>query len=110
MLPGYQCSSATTRRTLVLAVLLLTSHVAHSFYLPGVAPKDYLKGDLVPLFVNSLTPLGATNQQLKSVIPYDYYYERFHMCTPENNPQKQPESLGSILFGDRIFDSKYEVS
>lgn len=40
----------------------------------------------------------------------DYYNERFHFCEPEGGPRKQPESLGSILFGDRIFNSPYDVS
>jgi hypothetical protein len=39
----------------------------------------------------------------------DYYNPSFHFCEPEGGPQKQPESLGSILFGDRIFDSPYDV-
>lgn len=39
----------------------------------------------------------------------DYYNPRFHFCEPQDGPHKQPESLGSILFGDRIFDSPYDV-
>lgn len=39
----------------------------------------------------------------------DYYHPSFHFCEPEGGPHKQPESLGSILFGDRIFDSPYDV-
>lgn len=92
---------------LILALILLAP-AARAFYLPGVAPQDYTYGKPVNLFVNSLTPLGA-NQQVRSVIAYDYYYPPFHMCMPEEGPQKQPESLGSILFGDRIFNSPYEV-
>jgi hypothetical protein len=80
-----------------------------AFYLPGVAPHNYKKGDLVPLYVNSLTPIVSSNSQLKSVISYDYYYEPFHFCQPEGGPQKQSESLGSILFGDRIFNSPFQV-
>ncbi|CAG8766925.1 21324_t:CDS:2, partial [Racocetra persica] len=71
------------------------------------APHDYSLGDEVKVYVNSLTPLMGS-QQLKSLIPYDYYYKPFHFCAPEN-PQSQSESLGSILFGDRIFDSKYKL-
>ena len=36
------------------------------------------------------------------IVDYD---PRFHFCQPENGPKKQSESLGSILFGDRIFSS-----
>ncbi|ORY95586.1 hypothetical protein BCR43DRAFT_515700 [Syncephalastrum racemosum] len=79
-----------------------------AFYLPGVAPHDYAVAENVPLYVNSLTPMS--NQQVKSVVSYDYYYERFHFCQPEGGPQQQSESLGSILFGDRIFSSPFELS
>jgi transmembrane 9 superfamily member 2/4 len=33
------------------------------------------------------------------------YDPRFHFCTPPGGPKKVSESLGSILFGDRIFTS-----
>jgi hypothetical protein len=39
----------------------------------------------------------------------DYYNPQFHFCEPTAGPKKQPESLGSILFGDRIFNSPYNV-
>jgi hypothetical protein len=41
----------------VLAVLLLvgcSAQVAHSFYLPGVAPQDFKKGDAIYLKVNKV--------------------------------------------------------
>ena len=41
--------------------------------------------------------------------PDDYYHPQFHFCEPPGGPRKQPESLGSILFGDRIFNSPYDV-
>ncbi|OCH92293.1 hypothetical protein OBBRIDRAFT_824786 [Obba rivulosa] len=84
---------------------------AHAFYLPGAAPHDYAAGDNVSLFVNALTPmLGSSNNgKLKSLINYDYYNPSFHFCEPEAGPKKEPESLGSILFGDRIFDSPYDI-
>jgi transmembrane 9 superfamily member 2/4 len=37
------------------------------------------------------------------------YDPRFHFCRPANGPKKQSESLGSILFGDRIFSSPISV-
>ena len=40
----------------------------------------------------------------------DYYNPAFHFCEPDEGIKKQPESLGSILFGDRIFNSKFDVS
>lgn len=82
-----------------------------AFYLPGAAPHDYRHGETVDLFVNALTPMlaAADNAKLKSLINYDYYNPRFRFCEPEGGPAKQPESLGSILFGDRIFNSPYDI-
>ncbi|KAI9363263.1 hypothetical protein BD770DRAFT_418282 [Pilaira anomala] len=45
----------------------------------------------------------------KSVLSYDYYDKRFHFCQPEGGPKKKAESLGSVLFGDRIYTSKFEL-
>lgn len=39
----------------------------------------------------------------------DYYDERLHMCAPKDGAQKEPESLGSILFGDRVFSTPFDV-
>ncbi|KAH9041343.1 Nonaspanin TM9SF [Lactarius pseudohatsudake] len=81
---------------LVLVALVTSLVPVHGFYLPGAAPHDYGEGDKVDLFVNALTP-------------DDYYHPQFHFCEPHGGPRKQPESLGSILFGDRIFDSPYDI-
>ncbi|TXT13315.1 hypothetical protein VHUM_00682 [Vanrija humicola] len=98
---------AATTLAVVLAASSALSPVS-AFYLPGSAPHDYKQGDKVDVFVNSLSPmLGST---LKSLISLDYYDERFHFCTPPGGPVKQPESLGSILFGDRILSSAFNIS
>lgn len=89
--------------TLVLSLSL--SSLASAFYLPGVAPHDYKIGEQVTLQVNSLTP----NVLGKSVISYDFYNPQFHFCKPKDGQLEQPESIGSILFGDRIFNSPFEV-
>lgn len=95
----------------LIAAVLFSSVAApfavSAFYLPGVAPHDYETGELVTLNVNSLTPTG--NQQVESIVSLDYYNPQFHFCTPKNGTQKQSESIGSILFGDRIFNSPFEV-
>ncbi|KAF8906510.1 hypothetical protein CPB84DRAFT_1959938 [Gymnopilus junonius] len=52
---------------------------------------------------------STTNDKVKSLINYDYYNPKFRFCEPEGGPKKQPESLGSILFGDRIFNSPYGI-
>lgn len=118
--PVYQqffvCSNSTA--PVMLTVLLQIFAFAWlllpaaSFYLPGVAPKDYKKGDTIPLLVNHLTPSLVKKSKTNSktlVYSYDYYYPKFHFCKPEGGPQKQLESLGSIIFGDRIFNSPFEI-
>ncbi|OBZ67000.1 Transmembrane 9 superfamily member 1 [Grifola frondosa] len=52
---------------------------------------------------------GNDNAKLKSLINYDYYNPKFHFCEPDSGPKKEAESLGSILFGDRIFNSPYDI-
>jgi transmembrane 9 superfamily protein 2/4 len=82
-----------------------------AFYLPGVAPHDYLAGDRVDLSVNPVTPKAdGRGDQLQSVIPYNYYLDRFHFCRPAGGPVSQPASLGAILSGDRLYDSPFQAS
>lgn len=92
--------------------------ISEAFYLPGVAPTNYKKGDKIPLLVNHLAPTvrhrtsnGNGNIDMKTYIySYDYYYPKFHFCAPEGGPKKQSESLGSIIFGDRIFNSPFQIN
>ncbi|KAG5419000.1 TMN2 [Candida metapsilosis] len=97
---------------LLLALTLFS--VSSAFYLPGVAPTDYKEGQSIPLLVNHLTPALHHSSQGKGpqstyVYSYDYYYPKFHFCQPEGGPVKQSESLGSIIFGDRIFNSPFNI-
>ncbi|EJD03325.1 Nonaspanin [Fomitiporia mediterranea MF3/22] len=89
----------------------LATTFVNAFYLPGAAPRDYQPGERVELYVNALTPMIGRNDngKLKSMINYDYYNPAFHFCVPDEGIKDQPEGLGSILFGDRIFNSKYDV-
>ena len=90
---------------------LLFSSSASAFYLPGVAPTTYKKDDKVALNVNHLTPaLSAKDSQLHSVFSFDYYHPAFRFCRPAEGPKDVSESLGSILFGDRIFTSPFELN
>lgn len=91
-----------------LSLLFLLNNTA-AFYLPGVAPTSYSRGTKVPLNVNSLTPTISSDAQLHSLISFDYYKPEFHFCQPEGGPQYVSESLGSILFGDRILTSPFEL-
>ncbi|KAJ3387916.1 hypothetical protein HDU92_001745 [Lobulomyces angularis] len=85
----------------LVAPLLIA--VTTSFYLPGVAPIDYDKGASVPLFVNALSSSNT-------ILPYDFYNKEFHFCAKEANSTAVSESLGSILFGDRLYHSSLQLN
>ena len=101
-------TTTTTTTTLLFLLLLLISSInistVNAFYLPGVAPTDYALGDPVPLLVNALTSIDS-----KSLLAYDYYLPRFHFCIPKEGLEQQLESLGAILYGDRLYNSPFEV-
>ena len=93
----------------VLLTFLLVAPIS-AFYLPGVAPTSYKSEDLVPLNVNRLTPVGSNiDGTLRSVVSFDYYHPAFHFCRPDPQPKYVSESLGSIIFGDRILTSPFEL-
>ncbi|KAK1576839.1 hypothetical protein Q3G72_016906 [Acer saccharum] len=82
-------------RTLFFTLLLISS--ADSFYLPGVAPRDFQRGDALPVKVNKLS-------STKTQLPYDYYYLKY--CKPVKIVNNA-ENLGEVLRGDRIENSVY---
>lgn len=100
------------RASTVVAILALavTAGVSNAFYLPGVAPRSYVNGELLPLLVNRL-------DSTESIIPFDYYH--FDFCEMGENPYtgesepregaKVAENLGQILMGERIRHSPYEI-
>lgn len=108
---------------LAMLLLLLSSTLVSAWYLPGSAPRTYTLREQVPFTVNALQPMSAapgnpssrlpaptgagtgSSSQIKSIINLDYYDERLHFCKPEGGPQSKSESLGSVLFGDRIYNS-----
>ncbi|KAJ4375181.1 Transmembrane 9 super member 2 [Neocucurbitaria cava] len=93
------------------SLLALAPSPASAFYFPGVAPTSYKTGDAVPLYVNHLTPADSQNDpKLRSVFSFDYYHPPFHFCQPKDGPKYIRESLGSILFGDRIQTSPFELN
>lgn len=81
---------------LFLAVL---AGSASAFYLPGVAPMDFRKKDLVGLKVNKIS-------SVKNQLPYEYYSLPY--CRPEKI-QQSAENLGEVLRGDRIENSLYQI-
>lgn len=99
----------TDRNSLVASIFLTIPSLSSAFYLPGVAPSSYDQGQSVPLFVNHLTPGLSRDDQLHSVFSYDYYHPAFHFCRPEDGAKDVRESLGSILFGDRIQTSPLDL-
>ncbi|KAJ9667934.1 Transmembrane 9 super member 2 [Coniosporium apollinis] len=100
----------TTPGAVLSALLLLAPCPSSAFYLPGVAPTSYKYGDKVPLHVNHLTPAESQKDaQVRSVFSFDYYHSRFHFCEPEGGAKYISESLGSILFGDRIQTSPFDL-
>ncbi|ORY89710.1 hypothetical protein BCR35DRAFT_287713 [Leucosporidium creatinivorum] len=94
-----------------LTLLVGAIPLASAFYLPGAAPKDYLPGDAVPLLVNRLSPQSfGGRSEMKGLLSYDYYDEGFGFCKPKPEPKQQSESLGSALFGDRLWDSPFQIN
>ncbi|KAG8050335.1 hypothetical protein GUJ93_ZPchr0009g481 [Zizania palustris] len=81
----------------VTLVVLVAAAPAAGFYLPGVAPTDFGKGDSLPVKVNKLT-------SVKTQLPYAYYSLPF--CKP-NAIVDSAENLGEVLRGDRIENSPY---
>ena len=72
---------------------------AAGFYLPGVSPKTYKRGERMPVKVNKLT---STQTEL----PYDYYTLPF--CKPEAITNAV-ENLGEVLHGSVIQNSPYDI-
>ncbi|KAF5832623.1 EMP/nonaspanin domain family protein [Dunaliella salina] len=89
------------RAPLLCALLLLAGLQAcvQAFYLPGVAPQDFKRKDVIYLKVNKLS-------SIKNQLPYEYYSLPY--CRPEKIVQSA-ENLGEVLRGDRIENSLYQI-
>jgi hypothetical protein len=85
-------------RSVLCALALLAS--ATGFYLPGVTPKTFAKGEAVKIRVNRLT-------STETFLPYDYYDLPFP--EPEAGVKEMPENLGEYLTANRIENSPYKV-
>lgn len=75
-----------------------SSMKVEAYYLPGVNPQSFVKGDRVKLKVNKMT-------STKTLMPLDYYFLPF--CAPAEGPIMDNENLGEFLAGDRIESSPY---
>lgn len=86
--------------TRVAALLLLLSPAA-GFYIPGVQPHTFGRGEAVPLKVNSMTSIHTQ-------VPKDYY--RLPFCQPSDGPKMASENLGEFLTGNKIQSSPYSLN
>ncbi|TNN39968.1 Transmembrane 9 superfamily member 4 [Liparis tanakae] len=87
------------RETWLALLLLAVLPGARSFYVPGVAPRDFHEGDAVDLKAVKLT-------SSRTQLPYEYYSLPF--CKPDSVFYKG-ENLGEVLRGDRIVNTLYNV-
>ncbi|KAJ8915612.1 hypothetical protein NQ315_003396 [Exocentrus adspersus] len=90
-------------RMYVFLPLLLLSWISksHQFYVPGMAPADFKKGD--PVEVKAVKMTSVHTQ-----LPYEYYSLPF--CLPKGGLDAihyKSENLGEVLRGDRIVNTPY---
>jgi len=79
------------RNSAVLVVICLLIET-NGFYVPGVAPVEFKKGQKIDVKAVKMT---STHTQL----PYGYYSLPF--CLPKNGTIYKSENLGEVLRGDR---------
>ena len=84
-----------------VAALLLLVAPSFGFYIPGVQPQTFEKGDEVPMKVNSMTSIHTQ-------VPKDYY--RLPFCRPSDGPKMASENLGEFLTGNKIQNSPYTLN
>ncbi|XP_018325804.1 transmembrane 9 superfamily member 4 [Agrilus planipennis] len=81
--------------------LLLWIQPSQQFYVPGMAPVEFKKGD--PIDVKAVKMTSIHTQ-----LPYEYYSLPF--CMPKNGSvHYKSENLGEVLRGDRIVNTPYDV-
>uniref|UniRef100_A0A3Q2WTQ4 Transmembrane 9 superfamily member n=1 Tax=Haplochromis burtoni TaxID=8153 RepID=A0A3Q2WTQ4_HAPBU len=80
-------------------LLLSLLPMSRSFYVPGVAPRNFHDGDVVDIKAVKLT-------SSRTQLPYEYYSLPF--CKPKKVFYKG-ENLGEVLRGDRIVNTLYNV-
>ena len=97
---AHQSSLALRCLAIGISFLSLISQ-SSSFYVPGIAPVEFAKGDSIVVKAVKMT---STITQL----PYAYYTLPF--CKPDASKlEYKSENLGEVLRGDRIVTTKYEV-
>lgn len=87
---------------IIIFAILFSLMEADGFYVPGVAPVEFKKGQKIEVKAVKMT---STHTQL----PYEYYSLPF--CLPKNGTLNyKSENLGEVLRGDRIVNTPYEVA
>mmetsp|Transcript_15345 Transcript_15345/g.36230 ORF Transcript_15345/g.36230 Transcript_15345/m.36230 type:complete len:665 (+) Transcript_15345:75-2069(+) len=84
---------------IVIVVLVVCLGDSAAFYLPGVAPRVYRRGEPLAIKVQSLT-------SRESQLEFDFYQLRF--CHPEHEIE-YAENLGEALAGEKSISSPYVV-
>mmetsp|Transcript_14729 Transcript_14729/g.17938 ORF Transcript_14729/g.17938 Transcript_14729/m.17938 type:complete len:660 (-) Transcript_14729:272-2251(-) len=97
-MPRASVLSITITAALSLSFLL---HEASGFYIPGVKPETFSRGDEVPMKVNALTSIHTQ-------IPKPFY--RLPFCQPTDGPEMASENLGEFLTGNKIQTSAYTIN
>ncbi|XP_048762695.1 transmembrane 9 superfamily member 4-like isoform X1 [Ostrea edulis] len=89
-------------RNMIFGILWFLSvpSLCSGFYVPGVAPKEFKKNDLVEVKAVKMT-------SIRTQLPYEYYSLRF--CEPKDGKKYKVENLGEVLRGDRIVNTPYEI-
>lgn len=111
-MPRSRCRRNGLSASAAALSMLAATGSTTAFYLPGSAPRSFQPNDPVPLLVNALSPQIGSKHHLQSLLSYDYYNPAFHFCKPDGGrrePKTVSESLGSVLFGDRLYESPFEV-
>ncbi|KAJ1636666.1 hypothetical protein T492DRAFT_901541 [Pavlovales sp. CCMP2436] len=100
-------SRQAARALLALSALLAIARVP-AFYLPGVAPKEYMEGDRAGLIALGRGDGSGVNKLTSTVtqLPYDYYSLPF--CKPKK-VMNAVENLGEVLHGSVIHNSPYDI-
>ncbi|XP_063968455.1 transmembrane 9 superfamily member 4-like [Lytechinus pictus] len=85
----------------IAVLVLVAASMADAFYVPGVAPVEFTKGQDVAI-------KGVKLTSTKTQLPYEYYSVK--LCPPvAGNIVHESENLGEVLRGDRIVNTNYMV-
>lgn len=93
--------SFQVKQTLLFLLCLNWITQSWQFYVPGVAPVEFKKGQRIEVKAVKMT-------STKTQLPYEYYSLPF--CLPKNGTViYKSENLGEVLRGDRIVNTPYEI-